>query len=100
MIKAILKLEHKDTKEVISQELLLGPLFIEETQNQIRTAFVELILDKVSSLVLFEEIAYIGKHNVINSLITELNNDIEYGIELDRPHTLYLNTFSIDLLLQ
>jgi hypothetical protein len=98
MTKAILKINSTDKKLKLSKELNLGSLWLEDTANLIKSAFVDLTKDNISSEDLFNEILFIAQNNVLDTLTTELNNDLEYGIE-EGSHLICLNKLTIDLVL-
>ena len=98
-MNAVLKIENNTTGLALTRQLELGPLFIEDTENILKNAIVDIFLTMTDKIRVFDIIAYIGQHDIINCLLTELNNDIEYGVDDDISHAVDVNNFIIDLTL-
>ena len=102
MIKANLKVIYttcENYKSESSVELYLGELHLEETDRLVKTSFIELIKNSILSHILFETIADMSSKDIVQTLLTELNNDLEYGVE-ECGHLQYVNpNISVDLVL-
>jgi hypothetical protein len=102
MIKANLKVIYttdNNYKSESSVELSFVELYLDEADRLVKSSFIELTKNSILPYILFKTIEDLGSKDIVQTLLTELNNDLEYGVE-ECGHLQYVNpNISIDLVL-